>query len=425
MRLLIVTPTYEPAWKFGGVVASNSTLAREIVKLGIPATVYTTNTSGEREPLDVPLGLPVSRGGVEVFYFRSAFGPQGNFYSHGLSRRLWDTVRSFDLVYVVALWQWIGIDAARACHKLGVPMVVAIKGGFSARLRKKSYLKKELFRILFLQRALHSAAALHLTNEGEREDAGTWLDGLPRFYCPNAVDPERYYAHAEQGRGFRLVWNIPPDAPVMISVGRPDWMKGIDLLIQALVEAKRWYLVFAGDHTSGRAAEWKRLAQQLGVADRVVWTGFLSGDGLLAALSAADLFALVSENENFGMAVVEAMMCGLPVMISRGVGVWHDIQDQWFTTTVDRRVDCIVAGMSTFEQKRLGSSVDGGSIRRFAIDRYSPPTVARRFITEVRRFVPALTLPEQSIEPDAVQMAQPAGSPVPSRVWEPIEPCGT
>jgi glycosyltransferase involved in cell wall biosynthesis len=400
MRLLIVTPTYEPAWKHGGVIVSNSTLARELVKLGVRTTVYTTNTSGEREPLKVPLAQPVSRGGVEVFYFPSTFGPQGNFYSTGLSRKLWETVQDFDLVYVVALWQWIGIDAARACRRGGVPMVVATKGGFAACLRRKSYLKKKLFHTLFLKRALRSAAALHLTNAGERADAGTWLEGLPFFYCPNAVDPERYGARPVQGQAFRLAWNIPPQAPVMVSVGRPDWKKGVDLLIRALAGAPRWYLVFAGDPESGQAGQWRRLAQRLGVADRMIWPGFLSGPDLQAALSAADLFALVSANENFGMAVVEAMLCGLPVMISRAVGVWHDIKEQRFTLAVDRQVESIVAALSRFERQRQEAAVDGGAIRRFAIDRYAPPVIARRFLAEVGRFVPALhaQLPQPGLE---------------------------
>ncbi len=413
MRLLIVTPTYEPAWKFGGVIASNSTLARELVKLGVQTTVYTTNTSGEREPLDVPLAQPVGRGGVEVFYFPSTFGPQGNFYSAGLSRKLWETVHNFDLVYVVALWQWIGIDAARACRRRGIPLVVATKGGFATCLRRKSYLKKKLFHLLFLKRALHSATALHLTNAGERADAGTWLEGLPFFYCPNAVDPERYGTRPAQGRAFRLAWNIPPQAPVVVSVGRPDWKKGIDLLIRALAGAQHWHLVFAGDPESGQARQWRRLAQELGVAERVVWPGFLSGPNLLAALSAADLFALVSANENFGMAVVEAMLCGLPVMVSRAVGVWHDIKDQRFTLAVERQVDSIVAALSRFEQERMASAIDGVSIRRFAIDQYAPPVVARRFLTEVGRFVPAARPPleEDEVEPAILRSTATADLP--------------
>jgi glycosyltransferase involved in cell wall biosynthesis len=415
MRLLIVTPTYEPAWKYGGVITCNCTLARELVKVGVRTTVYTTNTSGEREPLKVPLGEPVLRGGVEVFYFPSTSGPQGNFCSAGLSRKLWETVHEFDLVYVVALWQWIGIDAARACRRRDIPMVVATKGGFATCLRKKSYLKKKLFHTLFLKRALRSAAALHLTNAGERADAGTWLEGLPFFYCPEAVDPQQYEARPEQGRAFRRAWNIPPQAPVVVSVGRPDWKKGIDLLIRALAEAPHWYLLFAGDPENGQAPSWQRLARKLGVADRVVWPGFLSGPDLLAALSAADLFALVSANENFGMAVVEAMLCGLPVMVSRAVGVWHDIRDQKFTFAVDRQVDSIVAALSRFEQERPGSGLNGASIRRFAVEKYAPPVVARRFLAEVERFVPALRAQHTENENDAPVCRSGATANLPAR----------
>jgi hypothetical protein len=55
MRLLLVTPAYEPAWRYGGVVTSNCTLCRELAKLGISVTVYTTNASASKRPLDVPL----------------------------------------------------------------------------------------------------------------------------------------------------------------------------------------------------------------------------------------------------------------------------------------------------------------------------------------------------------------------------------
>jgi glycosyltransferase involved in cell wall biosynthesis len=159
MKFLLVTPAYEPAWEYGGVVASNSNLCRAMAKLGVSVTVYTTNASKGNKPLDVPLGVPVNLGGVEVYYFKSTFGANNNFCSRVLTKKLWQTVSNFDVVYVVALWQWIGIEAARACRKMKVPMVVAIKGGFSKRLLKKSYIKKQLFWLLFLRRALQIATA--------------------------------------------------------------------------------------------------------------------------------------------------------------------------------------------------------------------------------------------------------------------------
>jgi glycosyltransferase involved in cell wall biosynthesis len=392
VRLLIVTPGYEPAWKYGGVIASNSTLARELVKRGVETTVYTTNASGEERFLDVPVGQPVDLGGVTVFYFRSAFGPKNTFYSRGLSRTLRDTIKGFDVVYVVALWQWMGIEAARLCAKWRIPMIVAIKGGFSQHLRSKSRMRKQLFRVLFLNRALRRATALHLSNESERADAGAWLQGFPVLYSPNAVDPARYYPRPADRSKFRAKWRIPQDAPVVISVGRPDWKKRIDLLIAGLVQAQAWRLVFVGDHSTGMAREWKLKADELGVSNRVVWTGFLSGEDLLSAFSAADLFALVSENENFGMAAVEAMMCGLPVMITRDVGVWQDIQDEPFTITVERRVDSVVAGLAGFERKVPLAPRDGSFIRESAISRYSPPNVAEHFLAQVSRVAPGLPL---------------------------------
>ena len=189
MKFLLVTPAYEPAWEYGGVVASNSNLCRAMAGLGVSVTVYTTNASKGSKPLDVPLGVPVNVGGVSVYYFNSTFGPDNNFCSRDLTNKLRQTVSEFDIVYVVALWQWIGIEAARACQKMKVPMVVAIKGGFSKRLLLKSYIKKKLFWLLFLRRALKRATAIHLSGAGEKAAGDRWLDKLPIIYLPNPVAP--------------------------------------------------------------------------------------------------------------------------------------------------------------------------------------------------------------------------------------------
>jgi len=67
------------------------------------------------------------------------------------------------------------------------------------------------------------------------------------------------------------------------------------------------------------------LAARRGVAGDIVWTGFLEGREKLAALADADLFVLPSYSENFGLAVVEAMACGVPVVISDHVGIHREV----------------------------------------------------------------------------------------------------
>jgi glycosyltransferase involved in cell wall biosynthesis len=267
-------------------------------------------------------------------------------------------------------------------------MVVATKGGFSRHLRKKSYLKKQLFRTLFLRKALSKASAIHLSGLAEKVSAGSWLDGEPVFYLPNPVDPKKYYPLPTAGVDFRHKFGIPRSSPVVISVGRPVWKKHVELLIGALKKEQDWFLIFVGDGRSGKAPQWKEHAERIGVASRVVWPGFLCGDELLAAFSASNLFALVSENENFGMVVVEAMMCGLPVLISKEVGVQEYIRDQPFVFTGDLSVEAVAEKLGTIERQLDDLQRRREEIRQCAIGQFAPERVAPSFACELRKLLP-------------------------------------
>jgi glycosyltransferase involved in cell wall biosynthesis len=70
----------------------------------------------------------------------------------------------------------------------------------------------------------------------------------------------------------------------------------------------------------------KALAHSLGIADRITWTGMLTGDLKWGAFRSADAFCLVSHQENFGIAVAEALCCGLPVLISNRVNIWREVK---------------------------------------------------------------------------------------------------
>ena len=67
------------------------------------------------------------------------------------------------------------------------------------------------------------------------------------------------------------------------------------------------------------------LAQELGLAQHVFWTGMLRGELKWGAFRAADAFILPSHQENFGIAVAEALACGVPVLISNQVNIWREI----------------------------------------------------------------------------------------------------
>jgi glycosyltransferase involved in cell wall biosynthesis len=139
-----------------------------------------------------------------------------------------------------------------------------------------------------------------------------------------------FHERFPETRGKRLI----------LFLGRIHRKKGCDLLIQAFQSilgslstgaavSENLHLVIAGPDQTGWSAELKRLTTSLCIDHRVTWTGMLTGDLKLGALRAAELFVLPSHQENFGIAVAEALACSLPVVISNKVNIWREIeQDQ-------------------------------------------------------------------------------------------------
>ena len=167
MNLLVVVPAYEPAWAFGGVVRSMSSLCRGLAALGHRVTVYTINNDGEGATLPVPCGVPVDQGGVTTYFFPSTFGAKSIWDSRSLIRCLKGTVTDFQLIYTAAFWQWLGIAVASQCKKHQVPLVTGVHGSLDQALRHRSRWRKRLYWHAFLQRSLAHHRAYQCTHSSQ------------------------------------------------------------------------------------------------------------------------------------------------------------------------------------------------------------------------------------------------------------------
>jgi glycosyltransferase involved in cell wall biosynthesis len=375
MNLLVVVPAYEPAWALGGVVRCMSSLCRGLVSLGHQVTVYTTNNDGMGARLSVPCGEPVDQGGVTTYFFPSTFG--GSVWdSRALIRCLGGTLADFQLVYVAAVWQWLGIAVSSCCRKHRVPLVMGIHGSLDQALRHRFRWRKNFYWHAFLKRSLAHSAALHLTTDYERGESRDLLSGFASFIVPNGLDCT-YFRPIETARSeFRRRFRLPCEAPVAISVGRPDPKKRVDLLIRGLVSNTVLYLLVVGATEGEIFLSWKTLARELGVEDRVIWTGFLHGEELIQAYAAADFFALISEDENFGNVVVEAMACKLPVLVSEEVGVWGEIRTAAAGMALPAKASEVDRGLADFLKQRELWAAWGENGRRLVLERFAADKVA-------------------------------------------------
>jgi glycosyltransferase involved in cell wall biosynthesis len=116
---------------------------------------------------------------------------------------------------------------------------------------------------------------------------------------------------------------------IILFLSRIHLKKGCDLLIKAFARTCKgddsWQLMMAGPDVGGMTQGLAELAMKEGVADRIIWTGMLTGNLKLAALKRADVYVLPSHSENFGVSVAEALAFSLPVLISNKVNIWREV----------------------------------------------------------------------------------------------------
>ena len=100
----------------------------------------------------------------------------------------------------------------------------------------------------------------------------------------------------------------------------------IEAFAKVLAQRPDWHLVIAGPDQVGWQQALNHNATQLGMASRITWTGMISGAVKWGALRAAEVFVLPSHQENFGIAVAEALAAGTPALISNKVNIWREIE---------------------------------------------------------------------------------------------------
>jgi glycosyltransferase involved in cell wall biosynthesis len=174
---------------------------------------------------------------------------------------------------------------------------------------RKSRIVNTAWLRLIERRNFARAAAIHFTAQREWDDAKALAIPLPHpFVVPNGIDllPRP---------------NLPRDAHTLAYLGRINWKKRLDVIIDALPALPGVVFRIAGNDEEGLTPVLRALAERRGVADRVEFTGPLYGDAKFAFLARATLFVLPSLSENFGNVVVEAMMMETPVVVSPAVGL--------------------------------------------------------------------------------------------------------
>ena len=211
---------------------------------------------------------------------------------------------------------------------------------------KQSWLRKRLYLAVRLRRDLNSADVLHYTTDLERDLAARLKLSPQAIVEPNGLDLSEFQSLPPRGT-FRSRHGLPADRPLVLFLSRIHPKKGLELLLPAFARAAGdAHLVIAGPDDNGHGAIVKRLAADLKLSDRVLFTGMLRGADRVAAFADADLFVLPSHQENFGIAVAEAWAAGCPTIISDQVNLHPEVTRQRLGAVIATSIDPLAVAIS-------------------------------------------------------------------------------
>ena len=242
-------------------------------------------------------------------------------------------LKEFDAVLVDGIWQFQSFGTWLGTRRNSPPYFVFVHGALDPWFKRAyplKHIKKWLYWPWAEYRVLRDAQAVLFTCDEERILArqSFWLYQAKEAIIDFGIPEPGGNPHGQHEEFFRS-YPSTRNKRLLLFLSRIHPKKGCDLLIEAFAKvAERdpaLHLVMAGPDQEGWQQKLVDLSKARGVENRITWTGMLTGDKKWGAFHAAEVFVLPSHSENFGIVVVEALACRLPVLISDKVNIWREI----------------------------------------------------------------------------------------------------
>jgi len=251
-----------------------------------------------------------------------------------------------------------------------VPLVLSPHGGFHLRVLARGARRAKAAYLALARRMLYHRATFHALSQLEAADIARLLPDRPCYCAPQgpgaAADTHRPVGQRLDAGPVRLLF-----------VGRLNvGEKGLDLLLEALARARQratraMTLTVVGPDWNGGLAALRAQCVQLGLAGTVVFAGSRTATELATLYAEHDLYVQLSRNEGFGMSVAEALLAGLPAVLSRAIGAaaWSEVSSgahvQVVPPEAEAAADALVTAVADLPRLRAAAAAARDGLRHF------------------------------------------------------------
>jgi glycosyltransferase involved in cell wall biosynthesis len=292
-------------------------------------------------------------------------------------------VRACDVLHVHGVWNFSNVQMARLARANSKPYLVSLRGMLDDWSMEQKALKKRIFHLLIYKKFLERAAAIHCTAQAELDQSKKWFPKGNGVVIANMLDlnPFRTPPGPDLARQkFPMLTNGRPN---VLFLSRLHYKKGVEVLVQAAAmlrdQSFEVNCIFAGTGDADYAARMQELVTELQLDDRVFFVGHVAGPLKISLYQAADLFALPTSQENFGFVFPEALASGTPIITTKGVDIWGELQGGGAASIVDRTPGAFASEIRAILTDRVRFSAMQVAAKPFVFKEYDEGLLMDQF----------------------------------------------
>lgn len=365
MKALFITPSYKPAYVYGGPTFSVSNTAENLSNY-IEVQVITTTANGENELLINTNEIQIVDK-VRVIYFNRQTKDHSHL-SFGLLSYLWNHGSEYEIIHIQSWWNLTSIFSAAICYLRNWKYIVTPRGMLSPYTFNNSKLKK-LFHSIFGDEVLKHST-IQSTSNNEYNKLKMLNDNYQVCVIPNHID-----------------FNLPQidkgsnEIAQLLFLSRVHPKKGIENLINALPFLENgFHLNIVGDGDHVYINDLKSLVNKLNLNDKITWHGSLYENDKYQIYAKSDFMILPSQDENFANNVIESLMFGTPVVLSKEVGLADFVVEKDLGWVYDGSHDNLVEVMNNAMNDKIRILEINKKARRILLEEFDANKINNQYI---------------------------------------------
>lgn len=362
----------------GGVVRAVLDLAALMAAGGHQVEVVT------QDPTDIPAQWKSDSSSLpKVTQINGISGPFGRLDAS--AKATWhDAMKNADAIHLHTPWDPTNTYFAAVARQAGIPNIISIHGMLDDWSMRQRHLKKRIYLMLRGRRFLEQATYVHATASKEHEQASKWYPNGRGTVIPLVFDLAPYRELPGPALAQQKWPELDRHIPTILFLSRLHPKKGAETVIAAAKHLNDsgaiFRLVLAGTGDAQYTNQLMKQVSDSGLSACTTFTGHVSGDQKLSLYQAADVMALPTNQENFGFIFPESLACETPIMTTRGVDTWPELEGSGGALIVDRTPEAFAANLKELLEDRNRAVSMGQTGRKWVFDTFASDSILSQYV---------------------------------------------